>query len=270
MSSNSSEAGATPLFALSPPTLISISARNILFAPAAIEFSFSAIRTESTESTASNNSTAFAALFVWRCPIKCHSESLRSRRAVAFPENSCTRFSPKTRSPALYASRILSTGKVLLTPISVTSSGLRPTRRAAAAIRSRTSTTFSAIDIREKKLERPSKTQRQDRVGTGDSPVQTLSEFCVVILTSSQPAALAHSDRLHLKAESESSAQPDLPSPRAPPDKKDEQISEVSSNCGPWQPPRCPPKPGPATILRRSALRPSALQHSPSAPSVRD
>src|SRR5437899_4159488 len=43
-----------------------------------------------------------------------------------------------------------SAGKVLLTPISVISSGLRAARRATAAIRSRTSAIFSAIDIKRK------------------------------------------------------------------------------------------------------------------------
>src|SRR5207249_9836962 len=60
--------------------------------------------------------------------------------------NSCTRFSPKRRNPAAYASRMRSGGCVLVTAMSAISSGLRPARLAAAT-RSRTRATFSAIDI---------------------------------------------------------------------------------------------------------------------------
>src|SRR6266478_337702 len=140
--SNSRDAGATPLFASSPPTLISIRIGSVFPAFSAAPFSFSASRMESTESTAPNNSAAFAALLLCRCPIRCHSASDKSCNDPALSANSCTRFSPNTRNPAACASRIRSTGNALLTPIKVISSGLRPTRWAAAAIRSRTRATF--------------------------------------------------------------------------------------------------------------------------------
>src|SRR6266849_1921291 len=144
--SNSCEVGATPLFASSPPTLISIRIGSVLPAFSAAPFSFSASRTESTESTAPNNSAAFAALLLCRCPIKCHSASAKSCNDPALSANSCTRFSPNTRNPAACASRIRSTGNVLLTPISAISLGSRPARPAAEVMRSRTRATFSTMD----------------------------------------------------------------------------------------------------------------------------
>ena len=77
-----------------------MSTGSVLPALRAAASSLSASRTESTESTALNNSAALAALLLCRCPIKCHSASCNSRRASALPANSCTRFSPKTRSSA--------------------------------------------------------------------------------------------------------------------------------------------------------------------------
>src|SRR5437667_5522018 len=76
----------------------------------------------------------------------CHWAPSKSRNASALFANSCTRFSPKRRNPAAYASRMRSGGCVLVTAMSAISSGLRPARLAAAT-RSRTRATFSAIDI---------------------------------------------------------------------------------------------------------------------------
>src|SRR3989475_8807742 len=77
----------------------------------------------------------------------CHWAPSRSRNLSAVLANSCTRFSPKRRNPAAYASRMRSGGCVLVTAMSAISIGLRPARRAVAAMRSRTRATFSAIDI---------------------------------------------------------------------------------------------------------------------------
>lgn len=56
----------------------------------------------------------------------------------AFSVISCTLFSPKSRSPASYASINMETGFVLLTEIRVTSFGSLPARRQAAFRRSLT------------------------------------------------------------------------------------------------------------------------------------
>ena len=144
--SSSREPGDRPLLAASPPTLISIRAVNFFESFSAEEFNFSASFKESTESIAANNSAAFAALFDCKWPIMCHSASSRSRSASALLANSCTRFSPT--SPAACASRMRSGGCVLVTAMSAISPGLRPARRAADAMRSRTRATFSPTDIR--------------------------------------------------------------------------------------------------------------------------
>ena len=62
-----------PLFALSPPTFISISTLSFLPSFSADAFSFSASFSESMESIAEKAAAAGAALFDCRCPIKCHS-----------------------------------------------------------------------------------------------------------------------------------------------------------------------------------------------------
>src|SRR5438309_4061210 len=146
IASSSRESGATPLFAVSPPTLISIKTANFLESFCADAFNFSASCKESTESIAENSSAALATLLDCRWPIMCHSAASRSRNLSALLANSCTRFSPKRRNPAAYASRMRSGGCVLVTAMSAISSGLRPARLAAAT-RSRTRATFSAIDI---------------------------------------------------------------------------------------------------------------------------
>src|SRR5208337_506298 len=147
-SSSSRESGATPLLAASPPTLISISTLNFWPSVRAAASSFSANFTESTESTAANNSTALPALLDCKWPIMCHSVPARPASAAAFPANSCTRFSPNRRNPAAWASRIRSGGWVLLTAISLMSLAERPARCAAAAMRSRMAAVFSAMDIK--------------------------------------------------------------------------------------------------------------------------
>src|SRR5262245_5167765 len=70
----------------------------------------------------------------------------RSPDCAIFSSPSCTRFSPKSRCPAAYASRMDSIGNVLETATRVTEEGSRPADRAAAAMRSRTSVSRSAID----------------------------------------------------------------------------------------------------------------------------
>src|SRR5579872_3830265 len=127
--------------------LISISTDSFLPADCAELFNFSASLTESTESTAPNSSTALADLLVCRWPIICHSTPAKSESAAAFSVNSCTRFLPKSRSPASYASRMRSGGCVFVTAISAIASGRRDARTAAAATCSRSRAMFSEIDM---------------------------------------------------------------------------------------------------------------------------
>src|SRR5216684_7124308 len=63
-SSSASESGATPLLASSPPRLTSISTSSFLPSVQAAASNFAASFSESTESTARNNSAVFAALLV--------------------------------------------------------------------------------------------------------------------------------------------------------------------------------------------------------------
>src|SRR5437879_15819 len=63
----------------------------------------------------------------------------------ALARASCTRFSPRTRSPQATASRIRSTPTVLVTATSSTLSGRRPLRPAASAILARTRATLAPI-----------------------------------------------------------------------------------------------------------------------------
>ena len=87
------------------------------------------------------------ALFACRWPTRCQRRpsARRSARAATLASASCTLFSPKSRRPAAKASRTASAGCVLLTATRVTSSGRRPARAAARAMRSRTAATRSAI-----------------------------------------------------------------------------------------------------------------------------
>ncbi len=80
----------------------------------------------------------FSALFDCRWPMRCH-RSLVSADCAIFCRASWTLFSPKSSCPASAAARTASMGWVLETAISRTSSGRRPARPAAFAIRSRTS-----------------------------------------------------------------------------------------------------------------------------------
>src|SRR5437868_10290706 len=137
--------GSKPDFAASLPILTSRSTSRVLAASFAAALILLARRNESTESTASNSSTVFAALFDCRCPMRWKCEPLSFRASAALVANSCTRFSPKMRSPDSYASRIAVAGKVLLTPMSVIPLPSRPARAAASWMRSRMRAMFSAI-----------------------------------------------------------------------------------------------------------------------------
>ena len=70
--------------------------------------------------------------------------SATSAKISAFSAASCTLFSPNSRTPASYASRIRSGPWVLLTGISRTSLGSRPASRHASSIRPCTAARFSA------------------------------------------------------------------------------------------------------------------------------
>ena len=84
------------------------------------------------------HAAAFRALFDCRWPMRCH-RSLVSADCAIFCRASWTLFSPKSSWPASAAARTASMGWVLETAISRTSSGFRPARPAASAMRSRTS-----------------------------------------------------------------------------------------------------------------------------------
>src|SRR5438874_9426564 len=90
---------------------------------------------------------ALLTLFDCSLPTNVKVAPSRLPKWSRFAENSWTRFSPKVRIPAWNAATIFSAGWVLLTAIKVMSAGLRPARRAAAAMRSRTPVTFSAIAL---------------------------------------------------------------------------------------------------------------------------
>ena len=83
----------------------------------------SASRRESTLCINDTLSTIYFTLFLWRCPIICQRISLGITSYLS--SSSCTLFSPKSLHPYSYASLSISTGLVLLTAISVTSSGAR-------------------------------------------------------------------------------------------------------------------------------------------------
>ncbi len=133
MNASASSRG-TPDFCASPPVFTSISndGRRPSFAIAALIASAS--RGRSSVSITSAIRTASRALLVCSPPIKCNDAPGSGNFSAA----SCTRFSPNTVCPAAKAARTASTGLVFDTATSVTSSGFRPARSAALAIRSRT------------------------------------------------------------------------------------------------------------------------------------
>jgi hypothetical protein len=77
--------------------------------------------------------------------MRCHLDGV-SAVSTIFCRPSCTLFSPNSRWPAAHASRTRSTPNVFETATRVTSDAARPDRRAASAMRPRTSARFSAID----------------------------------------------------------------------------------------------------------------------------
>src|SRR6185437_15954718 len=97
-------------------------------------------RRESTESTPSKSCAARAVLFDCTGPMQvkatpdCAENTPAASSAGCFAANSCTRFSPKSRSPAVYASTIASGGCVFETAISRTDSRVRSDLRHATAI----------------------------------------------------------------------------------------------------------------------------------------
>ena len=101
--------------------------------------------TLSTDWIIANAGAAFRALFVCRWPSRCHLIDRSARFRAIFCRASWTRFSPKSRWPAAYASRTASMGKVLETATSRTEEGSRPADRAAAAMRARISASRSAM-----------------------------------------------------------------------------------------------------------------------------
>src|SRR5271155_1152335 len=119
---------------------------------------------ESTVSMASKSSAARLVLLFWRGPMRWYSaygycaygESVRARVGPAAPRaaregyfsaNSWTRFSPKRRWPAAWASSRASTGWSLLTAIRATSEAGRLAWRQAWAIWSCRRARFASMGI---------------------------------------------------------------------------------------------------------------------------
>ena len=100
-------------------------------------------RSLSTDWTQSKSESARFDLLLCRCPTRCHSAAAPS--ASIFGSASCTRFSPTQHTPAAIASAMRSGDTVFDTAISVISSGDRPARAAASAIRPRTSAKRSSM-----------------------------------------------------------------------------------------------------------------------------
>ena len=135
--------GWMPDFAGSPPIFTSISTGRGFVA---VWFSFSASSCRSTHWTQSKCSATFFALFVCRCPMKCHVRG-RSRSASRLDKASWSRFSPISAIPAPTASRIFSAGTVLVTAINLIDPGERPLRTAAVSILSRIRRQFSRTSV---------------------------------------------------------------------------------------------------------------------------
>ena len=90
----------------------------------------------------SATSIAARALFDCSGPTRCHctrtlegGPGVASCNAAAFDASSWTRFSPRTSNPAAIADRSRATSTVFETATSVTSSGERPVREQASAMR---------------------------------------------------------------------------------------------------------------------------------------
>src|SRR5271157_529821 len=108
-------------------------------------------------------------------------------------------------------------GCVLVTAISAILSGLRPARRAAAAMRSWIDAMFAAMDIGKVNHESPSLREGRGR----GRPRHT-------VFTSLLSVELVHSDRLRWTAGGRSSRGPAEPSQRFRSDREDVQRSALS------------------------------------------
>ena len=106
-------------------------------------------RRESTDWMHANGQAAFFALLDCRWPMRCHLAGISAVSAI-FCRPSCTLFSPNFRCPAAHASRTRSAPNVFETATRVMSRGLRPDRRAAAAMRSCMSARVEGSDIRNR------------------------------------------------------------------------------------------------------------------------
>ena len=138
-------AGETPNFVSSAATFTSMNTRISRVAAALIA---STRRSESTLWSISKRSIAVGTLLRCKCPTRCQRAAAPcSRIAWILGVASCTRFSPKSRSPASNAARTISTECVFDTPTSVMSCGERPARSAAAATRARTVARLVAMSV---------------------------------------------------------------------------------------------------------------------------
>ena len=151
----SASAGAIPAFCGSSPVLTSIrqvgrnAGRPSVFAVSPVfcisRASARASFSRSRVSMTSNRPSAWRTLLVCKGPTRCSSILLSPRSAGYFISASCTRFSPKTFCPAASAARTAAWGWVLATATRIISAASRPARKAASAIRRRTSARLAAI-----------------------------------------------------------------------------------------------------------------------------
>src|SRR5438045_4365915 len=132
-----SSSGSKPAFAASASTLTcrSTGTRSPGRTSSARRSRRSASSIESTDSITAKVARARFALLDWRGPTRCQ---VAPSTSAAFASPSCTRFSPKTVSPASTAATTRSAGTVFETATSVTSAGSRPDREHASAIIPRT------------------------------------------------------------------------------------------------------------------------------------
>ena len=139
---DSTSSGFRPLLDFSPETLTSRRTCGRAPISSAIALMRSASFTESTEWMKSKSSSAGRTLLPWRWPIKCQLGP--DTLAGFFQAASCTLFSPTIERPFSQASRTTSSPWVLVTATISTSSGWRPARAHAAAMRDFTSARISA------------------------------------------------------------------------------------------------------------------------------
>ena len=137
-----------PVLACSSPRLISMRTGRILPTFSAAAFSFSASFTESMESTASKNSAAFAALFDCKCPIRCQSASVRSRKRRLYPQTPA-RGSRQIREGPRRRPRALIRRETSCSPHQRDVSRISPGAASSLAIRSRMRAMFSTMDTVE-------------------------------------------------------------------------------------------------------------------------